>query len=235
MLSIKKGSNKMPLGIYSKIKRNYTNGGMMQVLGRGGIKVSYLLYHTNRAYWFRRDLEEVIGNVSIKDDFDVYFNDPNETIRYIKDYGYFYQMEINVGLPEGHLYTSLKYKGKIIGYNKTGYRRVYVQDFKREFRFPGNVAYTYDTFIELEYRSRNLGAFLLNEVCKSLKEQGFKSIWAHIPSWNNASISMHQKLGFKRHQQISYYWVAGVSWTTRNPVKFIQQIENSFLNGLKVM
>jgi len=214
--------------IYSKIKSNYKEGGVTQLLERSINKASYLVFHTNNAYWFRMDLKEKIKNMQVRDGFHVHFNRTGETIQYIKDFGYFYPMEINIGLPEGHLFTSLKHNDKIIGYNKTGYGNVYIQDFKNAFKFPDNIAFAYDTFIDPKYRNQNLGAFLLNSVCENLKGLGYKSVWAHIPPWNIASISMHQKLGFKRQQLISYFWVAGVSWLTKNPVELIQQVENAF-------
>lgn len=211
--------------IYSKIKQNYLEGGILQVLNKSIKKMSYLLYHTNNAYWFRKDLRGGIENFDCDRDIYVDFDNPEETIEYIKNYGYYYPMEIMIGLKEGHLYTSLKYKDKIIGYNKTGYSKVYIEDFKKVYQFPDGIAYTYDIFIDPYYRNRGYGLFLLTEVCKHLRHKGFKSIWAHIPPWNKASEAMHQKLGFEKQKMISYFWIAGISFITINPVKFIQHIE----------
>lgn len=201
---------------------------MPRLLERGVARAARIMFYTNNAYWFRMSLEEEVRQICVADDFRASFGDPEETIRYIKDFGYFYPMELDIGLSEGHLFANVKHEDEIVGYNKTGYGKVYIQDFKKAFLFPERVAFTYDTFIDRKYRNRNLGAFLLNEVCKKLRELGYKSLWAHIPPWNHASISMHQKLGFRRLQLISYYRVAGVSWVTENPVKVIHRIEDAF-------
>lgn len=217
----------MALEIYSKIKQSYTDGGITQVLRKGISKASYLLYHTNNAYWFRMDLQEEIKDSPPDRNISVHFDMPYDTIEYIEKHGCYNPEEISTGLPMGHLYTNLKYRGKIIGYNKTGFNSVYIEDFKRVYQFPKNVAFTYDTYINPEYRNRSYGAFLLSKVCINLKEKGFKSIWAHIPPWNNASESMHRKLGFQhQHKMIAYYWFAGIAWTTCNPVRFIARVEN---------
>jgi len=57
------------------------------------------------------------------------------------------------------------------------------------------------------------------------KNRNYKTIWGHIPPWNKASEVMHLKLGFQRYQMISYHSIAGISWTTCNPVKLIQRVE----------
>jgi len=214
------------LKIYSKIKKNYTDGGIAQVLRRGTSKALYLLYHTNNAYWFRMNLQEEIESSPPDGHVSVDLDSPEETIRYIQTHGYYYPEEINTGTRMGHLYASLKYNGRIIGYNKTGFRDVYIEDFKKVYRFPDGIAFTYDTYVDPEYRNRNYGAFLLGRVCSHLKEKGFRSIWAHIPPWNKASESMHRKLGFRKYEFIAYHWIAGIAWTTTDPVELIRRTED---------
>ncbi len=217
----------MALRIYSKIKQSYRDGGITQIVKKSIRKASYLLYHANNAYWFRMDLQGEVKSFTSDGNVSVYFNTPHDTIEYIKKHGCYYPEEISTGLTMGHMYTNLKYRGKIIGYNKTGFNSIYIEDFKKQYLFPQNVAFTYDTYIDPEYRNRNYGAFLLNRVCNNLKQKGFKAIWAHIPPWNKASESMHRKLGFQRQKMIAYYWVAGIAWTTCNPVRFIARVENN--------
>ncbi len=221
-------SCKLIFEIYSKIKKNYKDGGIAQVFKKGIKKIVYFLYHTNNAYWLKFDLRDKIINYPYEEDIVVNLDERKETIQYIKEYGYYHPMEIKTGLSEEHLYSNIKYKGKIIGYNKTGFSKVYIQDFKDVYQFPQNIAYTYDTYIDPEYRKRYYGTILLSEVCRYLKLKGFKSVWGHVPPWNKASIALHKKLGFKQHQLISYYWIAGISWTTSNPVKFIRRIEKFY-------
>ena len=210
---------------YSKIRKYYVEGGSAEVLRRLKGKLSYLVYHTNDAYWFRMDLRGEIAHLPVDEGIVVDFDNPDQTIRYIREHGYFYPREIETGLSVGHLFSSLKYEGETIGYNKTGYLRVYIQDFRREYQFPDEVAFSLDTFIESTYRGRKFGGFLLSEVTRKLKSRGFRSIWGHIPPWNSASVNMLQKLGWSRQKRIAYYWVLGVSWITTDPVRYIKQIE----------
>ncbi|MBI5055390.1 MAG: GNAT family N-acetyltransferase [Nitrospirae bacterium] len=208
-----------------KFKKNYAEGGTTQVFRRGLNKSFYFLYHTNRAYWYKADLSKEKKEIIVDENIHVDFDNKEKTIQYIRDYGYYYPMELITGLQEGHLFTGLRHKDKIIGYNKTGYSFVYIEDYKRIYRLPERIAFTYDIFISPEYRGRNYGAFLLGSICNYLRHKGYKSIWAHIPPWNKASESMHGKLGFKRQEMIAYYHIAGISWTTKDPGKLIQQVD----------
>lgn len=212
--------------ILYKIKRNYEEGGLLQVFERAAKKASYLLYHTNNAYWFRMDLNRGIREFPTDVTISINLDSPTDTIEYIRKHGYYYPEEINVGLGAGHIFASLKLDGKTIGYNKTGFGKIYIADFKRVYEFPPAVAFTYDTYIDRKFRNRNYGALLLSGVCRLLKQKGFRSIWAHIPPWNTASEAMHRKLGFERQKRISYYWVAGIAWTTDDPVRFIELVES---------
>jgi len=199
---------------------------MYHVFRKGIQKTSNFLYHTNDAYWYRADLndqEEIIFN---NEDISVDFSDQDKTIRFIEEHGYYYPREMEIGLIEGHLFTSIKSKDKIIGYNKTGFKSVYIDDFKRIYQFPLNVAFTYDTYIAPEFRGHGYGLMLLYRVCSYLRNKRFKAMWGHIPPWNKASEVMHRKLGFQRYQMISYHSIAGLSWTSCNPVKLIQRVEN---------
>jgi len=225
----------LTLKLYSKIKNNYNEGGISNVLRAGIRKVSYTFYHTNNAFWFRMDLRDKIKDIDHDGNISLNIDDRDNSIEYIKNYGHYYPEEINVGLYANHLYSNIMYNNKIIGYNKTGFSDLYIQDFKQIYKFNKNIAFTYDTFIDTAYRNRNYGSCLLRSVCNYLKQKGFKSIWAHIPPWNKASEAMHKKIGFKKYTTISYYSVAGVSWMSKDPLKYIQYIENQISHNVKNM
>jgi ribosomal protein S18 acetylase RimI-like enzyme len=212
--------------ICEKLRENYRHGGLSEVLKRSVSKISYLLYHSNNAYWFRLNLGNELKEFPSEEGISVHDDNPDETIQYIRDHGYYYPMEITTGIREKHLYTNLKSRSQIIGYNKTGFSRVYITDFGREYLFPEDTAFTYDTYVHPEYRNRNYGAFLLNNVCRQVKKMGYKSIWGHIPPWNTASVAMHQKVGFVKQRRINYYWVAGISWMNRDPIELIRRVED---------
>lgn len=217
----------MLLHLLNKIERNYKAGGLKQVFIRGIKKIQYLIFHSNHAYWYRNDLNNLYTPKNrVNEDISVDFDQPHETIEYIKNFGYFYHKEIEIGLKEGHMYTSLKLHNRTIGYNKTGFNNVYIEDFKKVYRFPPGVAFTYDTYIDPNYRNKGYGAYLLYNVCTYLKSKGFRSIWAHIPPWNKASIVMHEKTGFQKKEYIAYFWVIGFDWNTIDPVELIKSFES---------
>lgn len=211
--------------IGSKIARHYHSGGLLQVVRAGISRITHFVFSTNNAYWFRMDLTREIPAAPIHDDVTVQCNEPEITIEYIRQFGYYYSEEIDVGISTKHLFSNLRYQGNIIGYNTTGYTNVYIQDFKRVYAFPKDVAFAYHTFIDPKFRNRNLGFFLLGEICRVLKNRNYISIWAHIPPWNKPSIAMHTKLGFQQHGMIRYYSLCGFSWTMKDPVEFIRRVE----------
>jgi ribosomal protein S18 acetylase RimI-like enzyme len=211
--------------IGSKIARNYHSGGLLQVVRAGISRITRFVFNTNNAYWFRMDLTKEISAAPLHDDVTVRCNEPEITTEYIRQFGYYYPEEIDVGISTGHLFSNLRYQGNIIGYNTTGYINVYIQDFKQVYAFPRNVAFTYHIFIDPKYRNRNLGFFLLAEICRVLKNRGYVSMWAHIPPWNKPSIAMHTKLGFQQQGMIRFYSLFGLSWTTKEPIKFIRYVE----------
>ena len=211
-----------------KISYNYKEGGTSQVLKKGIKKLGYKIFHTNSAWWYRNNLSsfkqpaQMVADKSLSIDFI----NTSETIKFIRNFGYFYEDEIIVGAKEGHYFTSLKLNDRTIGYNKTGFNRVYIEDFKDIFNFPANVAFTYDTFILPEYRNKGYASFLLANVLSRLKENGFKSIWAHIPAWNKASEKMHGRLGFQRVRFVRYYNILGLSFLSTNIFKHIYITES---------
>ncbi len=213
--------------LLSKIRKNYESGGLAQVARSAYRRIARFLFTSSNAYWFRLDLRKEIKALSREKQISFHCDDQDETTEYIKQHGYYYPEEIRIGRAEGHLFSNLKYNGNIIGYNTTGYGEVYIQDFKKTYKFPKSIAFAYHIFIDPEYRNRQLGAFLFTEVSKVLKSRGFVSVWAHIPPWNKASIAMHEKLRFEKHGVIRYYSIAGISWTSTDPVSFIAEVEET--------
>jgi ribosomal protein S18 acetylase RimI-like enzyme len=218
----------MLLEIYSKVRLSYVQGGITQVIRRIIKKITYFFYHSNNAFWYRLDLRSEFVEFHNNVNAYVEFNNFNQTVQYIKEYGYYYPSEIKTGVIEGHIYPSIKIRNSIIGYSKIGFSKVYIEDFKRTYQFPENVAYIYDSYIAPEWRGKKFGAFLIYQVCIYLRQRGCISVWAHIPPWNKASLATFEKIGFKRQKLISYYWVGGLFWTTKNPIKLVYLVERFF-------
>lgn len=215
--------------IINKISYNYKEGGISQVIKRGIKKIGYQIFHTNSAWWYRNNLSsfKIPAQIFTDKSLSIDFINTSETIKFIRNFGYFYEDEIIVGAKEGHYFTSLKLNDRIIGYNKTGFNRVYIEDFKDIFNFPANVAFTYDTFILPEYRNKGYASFLLANVLLRLKENGFKSIWAHIPAWNVSSERVHTKLGFKKICFVRYFHLLFFDYLSTNIFKKIEFIEKN--------
>lgn len=208
------------MGAISKIIDIYRDEGWTAVINRGFKKIIRLLFETNSAFWFERDLSHPLPEIIPKLPVEINISSNIETLDWLKWSGepwMFNRQEIDVGLKENHYFSNIKYQGRIIGYAKLGLGRVYIRDYKKILNFPDRVAFIYDTYIVPEYRGLKIATFLVNEVMRFLKDKGFKKIGCHIPLWNIASINTYTKLGFKKKKCIRYFKILGLKIFTSNP------------------
>jgi len=207
------------MGTIAKVLNIYKEEGWLVVVGRGLKKIIHLLFETNSAFWFKRDLSLPLPEITPKIPVEINLFSKDETLDWLRNNGepwMLNQRELDVGLAENHYFPSIKYQGKIIGYAKAGQSRVYIQDYKKTMNFPENTAFIYDTYVSPEYRGLKIAPFLITEIMKFLKNSGVKKIGCHIPSWNTASINSYTRVGFKKTKYIRYFKIFGLKIFTAN-------------------
>ncbi|MHC4300447.1 MAG: GNAT family N-acetyltransferase [Planctomycetota bacterium] len=185
-----------------------------------------LAYTANVACWFCRDLSEAIQHASRRGDFEVEVSLDERIVTWLKkhqkSFGWLYvPEEIRLKNACEHYYPTAVHNGKIVGYIKIGVDRVYIQDFDRILRLPARTAMIYDTFVLPDYRRKGVCSQLISESVKLLSDQGFDSVWCHIPPSNRASATAYSHAGFEQIARIKFVKILGCGIYSRNIDKMI--------------
>jgi RimJ/RimL family protein N-acetyltransferase len=189
----------------------------VKALKAGGIgllfkRVLKVLFATNSACWFERDLGLPIADSSPRLPLRVDFNSSAETLAWLKAEERSWMLnpeEIEISLGNKHYYPNVRHENHIIGCIKAGFEQFYIADFKRSVFFPKEVAYHTDLYIAPEFRNSGAAGYLLTETMKFLRDKGFKKERCHIPPWNTASIKVHSKTGFRKIGHIRFLKIFG--------------------------
>jgi len=203
-----------------KAKTIYRNDGILPLIGRIIKKSFFLLFEMNRAGWFERGLSTPVNRYDPRVLLKADLSSKDETLQWIENQSIPWAnnpREDAVGLEQGHYFPNVKYQGKIVGYMKIGYGKVYIQDFKKDILPGEGVAFVYDSYVLPNYRGLGIAPFLMTGVMVFLKKNGFKKVMCHIPPWNHASISFFTKCGFKKTKSIAYFKIFGMKIFTTNP------------------
>lgn len=210
--------------IVKKIKRAYQEKGISGVLRRSLQRCTRVLFETNDAIWFNRDLNEDVLSVDSDIQLKVTINNFKETYDWISQMQTHWMLnanEFNTALQQGHFWANIKHENNIIGYIKLGYNNVYIVDYNMAIHFPPKVAFIYDTYVLPELRGHKVASYFINEVADYLKNDGYCTLMCHIPRWNIASIKSYERIGFKRMGKIRYLKIFGFSYLTANPLKMV--------------
>lgn len=204
-----------------KIIEIYREQGLEMLTKRSLKKIAYTFFETNSAFWLERDLSVPLSQVSSRIPVDIDLTSNEETISWIRINGEPWmnnELEIKTGIEENHYFPSIKYEGKIIGYAKVGFGKVYIHDFRKMTNFPNKVAFIYDTYILPEYRGMNLAPLFVNKIMQFLKDEGNEKLRCHIPAWNTASFRAYSKVGFKKKRFIRFFRILCFKFATGDPV-----------------
>jgi ribosomal protein S18 acetylase RimI-like enzyme len=189
-------------------------------------KIKENTFTTNNAFWFSRNLRQPIQEIEPQKKVHVCFDSDEETVAWLQEhhsqYGWMYlPKEIETKEKEKHFFPTVRDGNKIIGYIKAGINKVYIMDYDEVIPLPKSVAIIYDTFILPEYRRLEISSFLVTKTMDMLRESGFKYLWCHIPPWNEASIGLYTKVGFKKVSHVRFIRLLRWKIFTRNLTKMI--------------
>ena len=198
----------------------YKEKGVIELFNRILKKTRQFIFETNSATWYMRDLSS--GDVEIKSaiPLTINFTDFNETLNWIKNQKLSWMLdgrEEEVAIQERHYWGNAKYNGKIIGYIKVGFGKVFINDYKKSIKFPQDVAFLYDMYVSPEFRNKKVTSYLLNEASIFSKNIGFKKILGYVPDWNIPSMKGVRKAGLKGVKKIRYIKILGIKILAANP------------------
>jgi ribosomal protein S18 acetylase RimI-like enzyme len=216
------GYQTMEQSYLDKIKIIYKDQGLKILLKQIMKNMLSLIFITNNAIWFEKDLTEDSVDFQPKIPVELEINSINQTIMWLKSQKQSWlvnQKEIATACKYNHCWPSVRSNRKIIGCIKIGFDNVFIVDYKQVIRFPDKMAFIYDTFVLEEQRGKGVGKYLILQAIKFLKSQGYTKVRCHIPPWNKISIGVYEKMGFKKIGYIRFFRILGV------PIRKVNTVE----------
>jgi len=220
-------NNALKQSYLNKMKDVYEKQGLKILVKQMLKKILSPIIITNSAIWFERDLTEELLDYQL--DFPVEFetNSIDKTINWLKSQKESWvinQKEITIAYSYNHYWPFVSINGKILGCIKIGLDNVYITDYKQVVKFPKKMAFIYDTFILEAHRGKGIGKFLIAQAIKFLKSRGYIKVRCHIPAWNKISISVYEKMGFRKINYIRFFRIFGIPIRKIKPISKISNI-----------
>lgn len=122
-------------------------------------------------------IEQTISRMDIKPSFDI--------------------NEIQKRLAKGFFFAVAMVEDKVIGWTWGAVNKVYFEDFNCWIKITDSFVFTYNTFVDKDYRGKRVGQYLKDEMCHCLKSNGYIKIWGLVHTWNKASLKSNLRFGFK--------------------------------------
>jgi ribosomal protein S18 acetylase RimI-like enzyme len=204
-----------------KIKEIYKYEGLKKLLGHVLKKILSLIFTSNSAIWFEKNLNEDIVDFQKKIPLEINYSSTYQTIEWLINQNQdwlVHPKEIFTALKYNHYWPSVSKNEKIIGCIKIGFENVFIVDYNRIIKFPEKMAFIYDTYVLQKYRGKGVAKYLITQAILFLKSQGYTKVRCHIPDWNIASINAYEKIGFKKISHIICYRILGISIRKINPI-----------------
>ena len=205
----------------ARVKTAYADHGLLGLFPAALARLGRLIYETNHACWFQRDLNETIAEAPPAIPVSFQHNNPHATIKWMRTLqkpSIVDPAELAVAQAEGHYLVNVRHSGRIIGYVKVGFGRVYIQDFQGVAIFRPNEAFIYDTFVLPEFRRQGIASAAIEFCMRLLQRNGFTRLYCHIPTWNVASIKAYNRSGFQPLRSLRYRRIFGMGLLPENDI-----------------
>ena len=170
------------------------------------------IFTTNGAIWFEKDLTEKLVECQPKIPVEIDMNSTSKTIEWLKSRNEGWVTnpnEIVAALKYNHCWPSVRINGKIVGCIKIGFRNPYITDYNRVIQLPERMAFIYDSYVIPEQRGKGIVTYVVIEVLKFLKVQGYTRVGLHVPSWNKDSLRVCEKMEFNKVIYIKCFRIFG--------------------------
>ena len=183
------------------------------------------ILRTNAATWYRLNLNEFAPTAQKGNSLSFGFMRLDEAQGFFRNHQgsfpwMFVKEEMEAASDAGHMFPCLRDGDTVIGYIKLGIEKAFVLDFERILYIPPNGAFIYDTFISPSHRGMGLGSQLVGLTARFAQEQGFRTIWCHIPDWNDPSKKAFRRAGFEAVGEIRFVKLFGKDYFRKHPKTF---------------
>ncbi len=185
-------------------------------------RVPSFIFEANNHVWFERHLnsEQIEINPEIPLTMNLSNSEFNETFNWIKEKNFLwglYEKEKEIAIREGHYWINVKFNGSIIGFEKIGFGKVFISDYRKTIEFPKNIIFIYEYHVLPEFRSKKVAQYMTNENFKFFQKKGFTKALTYIHNWNTPSIKSMTHSGMKRIKTVYCYRTLGLTFLTSNP------------------
>jgi Fe-coproporphyrin III synthase len=205
---------------FHKAVEIYKQQGALKLLARLLAKLWSLIFRMNSAIWFEKDLRYIPEfKPTIPATIDV--SSTKEAVEWLKsqkDTWLVNDRELEAAERNGHIFAVVRHDGGIVGVQKVGLKSVYVADYEKEISLPEKMAFIVESYIAPEFRGKVLALFLIVEVMRHLKQQGFTRVRTHVPLWNKASLKTAARIGFRNIGIVRCFHLLGLTILTGNPL-----------------
>jgi ribosomal protein S18 acetylase RimI-like enzyme len=217
--------------LVSRAKDVYRDEGLAPVSRRAGAKIRNILFRSNAAFWFARDLvgSPVLDTDGAADEhvpgmFSLIA--PGELAKLLLNCkGRAWAVdprELSIASRLKHQWTCWRLDGEIVAFCKVGRGRVFVVDFERPISLPDNLAFLSDVYVFPHARKKGIGRQLLLATMNSLVQGSVSVLSCHIPPGNTASTRLFVSLGFRPFGQIRFIRIMGLSMFSRRPEAMLE-------------
>lgn len=188
-------------------------------------KLKSSTYETNGAIWFRKLLAETGSEMEAPDvritlaaapEFESWLESRQAEFPWIR-----VEREALAARNDAKLAFAARSEDAIIGHLRVAVKDAYVLDYDAHLRLPCDVALVQDTFVLPEFRGRGIAKSMISSALKHLREDGYSSLFCHIPKWNVASIAAYEGLGFQRVGYVRFLRIFKLKLYTRRPQELI--------------
>jgi ribosomal protein S18 acetylase RimI-like enzyme len=211
---------------FDKAKKIWREKGIFGLLRAVFLKLFELLFETNSAIWFKRDLSQPIEEFQAKIPLTFVSDSPQRTLAWFRSFGLSYLVhpkEIETGIEEKHYFFYVhKDDGEIVGGRTVGYGKVYIADFEGIVNFPEGIAFNYNIYVPPAMRGLGIATYLITQSLLFSKQKGYRKVMCHIPKWNQASIKAVTRCGFKKIKYVRFFRLFSFKFTVPSLNKIIK-------------
>lgn len=219
--------------LVSKAEKVYRDEGLAAVCARAGVKIGNILFRSNSAFWFSRDLvdcpiTDTEGSDSTQDPGSFSTVTPGELaelLRNRKDLAWAVDpRELNIATSMKHQWTCWRLDGETVAFCKVGRRRIFIVDFEKAISLPDNLAFLSDVYVFAHARKRGIGRQLLLATMNSLARDSVSVLSCHIPLSNLVSTKLFISLGFRPLGQIHFVRILGLPMFSVRPEVMLEKM-----------
>ena len=105
-------------------------------------------------------------------------------------------------LRNNYRFIAVEHNCEFVGWTWDAVGFIYIPELEETMKLKETEAFTYNAYIQKDYRNKGLNRLMLHGKISALKKEGFKKEWAHIWFWNAPSLTSFTHMGW---EIVGYY------------------------------